>query len=153
MVNTHLEISSHIHHHQMGDKLQAYDLSKMFILKLRLSTLMTITTWCDPPLGNMILSYWCTPMDRYLTTHKHIYHTNTSWVSSQSKIDNYLPYTRSLDPTRYIIYNLCVDQVKSTLCTSILIKLISFLLLLIMMMSWRLVWMLTQSSSSIHRFT
>jgi len=47
-------------------------------------------------------------------THKH--HTHRSWVSTQSIMDNAYHTMRSHDPTRYIFYALCVDQLDTTLC-------------------------------------
>jgi hypothetical protein len=43
MGNPDLEIFSYVHHHQIDDKLQAYNLFKMAHLELDFSAMMTIT--------------------------------------------------------------------------------------------------------------
>jgi len=70
-------MSSHVHNHQMNNKLQVYDIIEILILNLCFSNLMTITTWCHPLMGYMRSFFWSMPMERYLThidnTRAHIW--------------------------------------------------------------------------------
>ena len=49
------------------------------------------------------------------TNLTHIELIRRSWVSTQSVIDNAYHTMGSLDPSRYILYALCVDQLDSLL--------------------------------------
>jgi hypothetical protein len=48
------------------------------MLNLHLSTLVANTTWQHPPVSYMWSSFWCKPIERYLTPHRnnnvHTYH-------------------------------------------------------------------------------
>ena len=62
------------------------------------------------PMGCMISSSWCKPMETYLTPHRL---SHIPWVSTQSAMDNAYHTMGSLDPSRYIFYALWVDQLDS----------------------------------------
>ena len=98
----------------MDGKHQACDLQDS-ILNLHFSSLMTINTWCHPHMGSRKYSFWCKPMERYLTTYRNTKHIYNGLVH-KAQLTNAYRTTRSLDPTWYTICALWVDQLESNIC-------------------------------------
>ena len=84
------------------------DIFMLIHLNLHTTILMTITTWCHPSWVVWDLPFDASPMKAHLTptqeshkdhglVHKHV-------------MDNSYHTMGSLDPSRYILYALCVDH-------------------------------------------
>ena len=81
------------YYHVMIVNHVAYDLFEMHNLNLHFPILITITTWCHPPVGYMKSSIWYMSKERYLIPHINTIHTDILTIVCNT--------TLSLDPSWY----------------------------------------------------